>query len=486
MGQGFAGGGSVGQAKGLASFGRGQDSMLVHMTPGEVQGLQGLAEKHGGSLTINPHTGLPEAGILSSILPMALGFALGPAGFGLMSSLQAGLAVGGIGALATGSLAKGFSMGLGAYGGAGMGEGLMKAGMPAPSAMDALQPTIGQQAATQAATIPTAAPMPTAAPTPPVALPQFMGSPSAYGQIGANIEPALNPGNYGLNFNPAQSVGAANESMLNLPNAQPGMYTPPQGAITGSYPATQGPPMGIEQDVLASPYPATQGPRPFGPGYTPVEGYSPSAMQAPPPTAPATYMDRLKSGFDVAVNDPKTFFTNNKYPIMAGGVSALQAMSQQPKLNAPAKNLGMIRPYTFNRTQNPDAYGQPGSSERQYFTDSYTAGTPYAAGAGGGIVSFAAGGGISSLGGYSDGGRMLKGPGDGLSDSIPAMIGSKQPARLADGEFVVSADVVSGLGNGSTDAGARVLYAMMDRVRKQAHGTKKQISKVNSAEALPA
>jgi hypothetical protein len=74
-------------------------------------------------------------------------------------------------------------------------------------------------------------------------------------------------------------------------------------------------------------------------------------------------------------------------------------------------------------------------------------------------------GGISHLGGYSDGGRLLKGPGDGVSDDIPAQIGDRQPARLADGEFVVPARIVSELGNGSTDAGARRLYAMMDRVQ---------------------
>jgi hypothetical protein len=77
-----------------------------------------------------------------------------------------------------------------------------------------------------------------------------------------------------------------------------------------------------------------------------------------------------------------------------------------------------------------------------------------------------AGGGLSHLGDYSDGGRLLRGPGDGVSDSIPAMIGQKQPARLADGEFVVPARIVSELGNGSTEAGARKLYAMMDRVQK--------------------
>jgi hypothetical protein len=89
---------------------------------------------------------------------------------------------------------------------------------------------------------------------------------------------------------------------------------------------------------------------------------------------------------------------------------------------------------------------------------------------------FAAGGAIPShsashLGDYSDGGRLLKGPGDGVSDDIPAMIGEKQPARLADGEFVVPARIVSELGNGSTEAGARKLYAMMDRVQQNRQKT---------------
>jgi hypothetical protein len=91
-----------------------------------------------------------------------------------------------------------------------------------------------------------------------------------------------------------------------------------------------------------------------------------------------------------------------------------------------------------------------------------------------------------SLGGYSDGGRMLKGPGDGMSDNIPAVIGHKQPARLADGEFVVPADVVSHLGNGSTDAGAKRLYAMMDKVRKARTGTKKQGKQIKADKYLPA
>lgn len=97
--------------------------------------------------------------------------------------------------------------------------------------------------------------------------------------------------------------------------------------------------------------------------------------------------------------------------------------------------------------------------------------------------NYAAGG---HLGSYSDGGRMLKGPGDGMSDNIPATIGGKQPARLADGEFVVPADVVSHLGNGSTDAGAKHLYAMMDKVRKARTGNKKQGKQIKADKYLKA
>jgi hypothetical protein len=102
------------------------------------------------------------------------------------------------------------------------------------------------------------------------------------------------------------------------------------------------------------------------------------------------------------------------------------------------------------------------------------------------VESAATGGVMHGIGGYSDGGRMLKGPGDGMSDSIPAVIGKKQPARLADGEFVVPADVVSHLGNGSTDAGAKRLYGMMDKIRKARTGKKKQAPAVNVNKYMPA
>jgi hypothetical protein len=101
----------------------------------------------------------------------------------------------------------------------------------------------------------------------------------------------------------------------------------------------------------------------------------------------------------------------------------------------------------------------------------------------------AAQGGImhSSLGGYAAGGnpRLLKGPGDGMSDNIPATINGRQPARLADGEFVIPADVVSHLGNGSTEAGAKQLHAMMNKVRKARTGNPKQGKEINPKKYMP-
>jgi hypothetical protein len=85
---------------------------------------------------------------------------------------------------------------------------------------------------------------------------------------------------------------------------------------------------------------------------------------------------------------------------------------------------------------------------------------------------------------YAKGG-YLDGQGDGMSDSIPATIEGKQPARLADGEFVIPADVVSHLGNGSSKAGSKRLYAMLDKVRHARTGNKKQGKEIKAEKYLP-
>lgn len=143
---------------------------------------------------------------------------------------------------------------------------------------------------------------------------------------------------------------------------------------------------------------------------------------------------------------------------------------------AAADPMASIQPVVYDQP-----YQQPIS--RNVVSDAYDTGVNPMTGE----VTFA-GGGISSLGGYSDyagGGRMLKGPGDGMSDNIPATIAGKQPARLANEEFVIPADVVSHLGNGSSEAGAKQLYKMMDRVRQARTGKKKQGKQINPRKYMP-
>lgn len=224
----------------------------------------------------------------------------------------------------------------------------------------------------------------------------------------------------------------------------------------------------------------------------------------------------LSAGAGSTSTDPSWWTAlSNKEKLGYGlGATTLLGMlgGQQQEGIATQGNKGMIRPYEYTTAMRqpqpgqsqyfePIQYDQYGrttkpidTAERNYFDQKFTALPTYAAANGGqvppnlnnmpagglasiqgmrdgyapmttmdgGIPQFAMGG---HLGGYSDGGQLLKGPGDGVSDSIPASINEKQPARLADGEFVIPARIVSELGNGSTDAGAKRLYGMMDRIQ---------------------
>jgi hypothetical protein len=172
-----------------------------------------------------------------------------------------------------------------------------------------------------------------------------------------------------------------------------------------------------------------------------------------------------------------------QYPIYAaegGLMDAYQAggpVERMSMMNTAMNPQGGLYPQgMIDKTQYATPTQRPASAEMITDAPAYERSNPM----------LMAKGGIADLGGYSDGGRMLKGPGDGMSDSSPGVIANKQPARLADGEFVVPADVVSHLGNGSTDAGAKRLYAMMDKVRKARTGKKKQAPAVNMSRFLPA
>lgn len=117
-------------AQGLASLGRNGDSMMVHMNPEEVLGLQNLAIQNGTSLTINPDTGMPEAfslgGVFKSLIPTAIGGGLTAMG---LSPLAAGLLVGGGTALFTGDPMQGILAGFGGYGGGTLANSIKNFGM---------------------------------------------------------------------------------------------------------------------------------------------------------------------------------------------------------------------------------------------------------------------------------------------------------------------------------------------------------------------
>lgn len=632
----------------LASKGRGPDTHLVHMAPSEVAGLQALAKAHGGTLTINPETGLPEAGFLSNILPMVIGGALAATGVG---APMAAMLVGGGYGLATGSLSKGLMAGLGAYGGAGLGGALMGAGEAAGigAAQQAAMGEVGSTAAQQAAQ--TAAPQiaAEAAPAGVTGIPGFQGS-----TVG------LTPPPVSASAAPIQAVEAVQaaapatttqmptQAMLNEAAAKvtPGstLYDPemasrltPQmsnfeklgagvknlGALTTGEQLKYGAMLGLPLLASTMEKPQTQykgsGPNPYnfafdwerpsGPSYDsreaaqlrgrlrpltmmagggPVEGMSdynqqiammanggqgyaeggetktdvakgmtgasadafrylmgqsaasPATQAAqnfakPAPAAPTGFLSGVtgiaspEGVHDIATGQLTPWSATN--PKLTGGLFSAPSAGASTGAIPDGMEVDPNQPYSFNFnpvtrqmtaaapvlrpiTTTPfSAYwgsdyggGDGGGSGAAAAASGVSAGDASAGDGGtgggdgsgsgggsasarrGGLMALAAGG-HSHLGDYSDGGRLLRGPGDGVSDSIPATIGDKRPARLADGEFVVPARIVSELGNGSTEAGARKLYAMMDRIQQaRSKTTGKNRVAVNSRadKALPA
>jgi hypothetical protein len=348
------------------------------MTKGEVDSLQALAKAGGGSLTINPDTGLAEAGFLEKMLPMIVGAGITAATGGAAAPWMIGLGAGGIETLRTGSLSKGLMAGLGAYGGAGLAGGLVGAGSAAAGA---------------AGTGPSAA-----------VLDAGLAGPGAT----PGIQAGLSEMGRGVT-----SLGseAGRSGFMNAVGGAKGLMR---------YGATAAAPMLMGEEA-APPAKKTDAP------VTPLQYRANPINPTPQADVPAY------GGLNQDFGRQQRYFDQQFIPV--GQMQTATAMPAMA-MGGPVEQMSMMN-------------------------------SPYIQGIeSGGNVAGYAGGGISHLGDYSDGGRLLKGPGDGVSDSIPAMIGRKQPARLADGEFVVPARIVSELGNGSTEAGARKLYAMMDRVQK--------------------
>jgi hypothetical protein len=486
-------------------------------------------------LTINPETGLPEAGFLKNILPMIAGAGLAMIP-GVGPLMAAGL-VGGGTTIATGSLEKGLMAGLGAYGGAGLGAGLANlgtgsisqaagAGLSEEAAqqaignklaqstmtdkltagakyafdnpMNALKGigsgsamkgigTIGMAAAPLLAGMGEGAQAPGIKPTTPTTPLQYNANPvgptpqadvPGYGNLGQDFGrqrryfnhqftptppvapittmPIVNDLGGGMAAGgPVEAMSAAN--VYDMQNARGGVSDMGIDNSTGMQRMADGGQINLQGTLNLSQ--GNSGGGQFGQinanGYQAAGGgFDPRAISANP------------QGFQKYMQQMQRREQRMPGSTMLGG-SNMQAgyggTAENGFMSRPGDGLGQpLGPMTMDVKQpyNPQA----DQLYKSFMQQANQPGFDNRFAAGGGISAYAGGG--YNLGDYSDGGRLLRGPGNGTSDSIPAVIGEKRPARLADGEFVLPARIVSEIGNGSTEAGARKLYAMMDRIQK--------------------
>ena len=243
-------------------------------------------------------------------------------------------------------------------------------------------------------------------------------------------------------------------------------YTPNMLSVAGAGPGPMSTVPGMNQPIGAQ-----VGAGPMSSASAPVAQSAGMGM----PQAPGGPVGGLVDRFKALPTSEKLLYGGG------AGIGALM-LADQAKYKVPKqeKYSGPLSKFSYDpSTYKPRFYAEGGIA-------GLNQGPIMVGGPSSNMQTMAAGGGVSSLGSYSDGGRLLKGPGDGMSDNIPARIGRKQPARLAEGEFVVPADVVSHLGNGSTDAGAKQLYAMMDKVRHARTGNPRQGKQINPRKYMPA
>jgi hypothetical protein len=441
----------------LQSAGRGEDKVLVHMTPGEVNGLQSLAMAHGGSLTTNPDTGLPEAGFLSSILPMVAGLGLSMIP-GVGPLMAAGI-VGGGTAIATGDLKKGIMAGLGAYGGAGLGAGLSSMG-----AQGAAGATAGGAGANAAKT----------------AITNYSDDLANYAGANSNVistNAAFNPAaSKSIMFNtsgatPGMTSSQLNQSLLNpqvnfatgmnpsakmfnatdiaARNSQLAAHTPVNMADPNAFVTTNVPPVSTNaynQGLLADRAGFTQYQNAAQLTPKPISTYAqpdrlaqyknvnfaggmqntPSASSAigrptgridvlpsdpalaQPKSITGPFRDQVSQmgrGFEASTKDFEGLKgLYNAMPtgsVIASGISLADAM--KPEAIEPKKEEALIRPYEFDYGST-GVTGAPyaGSAERTYFNPVFTAKTPYKApgpeyAAAGGLMGYAVGGPVEEM-----------------------------------------------------------------------------------------
>lgn len=464
--------------------GRGPDTMLVHMAPSEVAGLQQLAQAYGGSLTVNPQTGLPEAGFLESILPAVVGGALAFVSGGTLIPILAGAATG----LATqqrgestfGALARGA---LGGFGGSALGSGLA-----------------GAAGAGSAATAGTGAASAALAPTAGLTQAQMLAAQTAgmgivdtaiplAASVGTGVTPALT-GLTQAEMLSAQTagMGLGQSEMLAAQTAGMGLT---QAEMLAAQTAGMGP---TQAEMLAA---QTAGMGPEQPG---VMDKISSWWDK---QSTKDKMNILSTGMKMAMPEeepvqlargpsvPSPGYSVNAYSPSGGGPGGSVGRPVSPgKLEAP----GSVRAAPVQQRQMAFAgQGGFGAFPGRGFAEGGLASLQSEAAIGdagvvhlddGGFVfsapaTAAVGGGSSGAGQRKlaeYGGIAINGPGDGQSDSIRALIGGQQPARVADGEVYFPPQAVAKIGGGDHQKGAKRLYEAMNRAAKMKWPTASEAS----------
>ena len=470
-------------AQGLASLGRNGDSMLVHMSPEEVGGLQQIGNSLGIKMSTNPQTGMPEAfsfgDFFTSFLPTIVGAAVGgPAGGGIMSSMTPILAGAGTGALLAAAkgddpLMGGLTGGLGGYGGSQLGSTFGKAfggtgGVTAGSNSNLItagaQQAMGGGAGNIGAFSTFAdkvSPVVSAAPKTVTNLTNQI-SPFTNNTLGTslgvqNVNPTVgvNAGGYDAVAElakPSQvmsNLGDLGTGVKNLTGFGDMSISDAYGKFTQAGGTAADLAMPVGGGVLAGLEPSDLG---YGGGNLYDD---PDKGKYRGPQGQLNLSDKFNTGLRLVAEGGYIDGYATGGTVQSGGIRDLYGTpDNQPTMSPGLGGFGLGRLNSL--------------AGEQAMTQAQTLGY-----ADGGLTSL-------KLGGY------LNGQGDGMSDSIPATIGGKQPARLADGEFVIPADVVSHLGNGSSKAGSKRLYAMLDKVRQARTGNKKQGKEIKAEKYLPA
>ena len=460
-------------AKQIANKGRNGDTMLIHVNPREVAGLQYLGERYGAKMTVNPDTGLPEAFNFMRFMPMIAGAALSP----FITPVGAAAVVGAVEGVRTKSMMGGLKGALGAYGGASLGTSLASFGAEG-AGQTAL--SAGTETGTAALNTAVATPTPVIPAADTTAASINAGAESltpTYSNVGpGQAEELLRSGQitpqayaqYGQGY--SQGVSQYNPTTFsNMSSGIGRVFTDPGAAGSA---------------LIADPMrtAATVGSMAIGSQAEP-EPYKPPEKKT---YASSTKADPYKRNYRDNPNPYDTssefeYFQPNALYVKEGGYIGMNTGGKPPQVGMPAGLSDDYKAYMqqlqfmINQKGSPAGLSQSlGSLSQPKFATQMTAGSaPNAYYAPGGITR------IQKEG-------QVRGDGDGMEDKVYGNIEGRQKVALSRDEFIVPADVVSGIGNGSSNAGADKLYKMMDRVRKARTGIKKQGKQIKGNRYVPA